>query len=179
MPRTLKPSAFALAAAALAIASAAQAGAWRYREDHNDGHILQYQDNGQPLFELMCGRGFALFARHPADARTDGKARITISSGDNKMNFDGEYLPPFEGAMNFRQLYLGHGKRDPAVYGPKWQELESRLLDVLEASGPITISAGKASYQLPPVDIDKWRKPFELCGYGFWVSPRDFPAERW
>jgi hypothetical protein len=21
--------------------------------------------------------------------------------------------------------------------------------------------------------------PFDLCGFGYWVTPKDFPAERW
>ncbi|HLG84680.1 MAG TPA: hypothetical protein VKY22_27055 [Bradyrhizobium sp.] len=179
MRRKLGLAAGALAAIACVVTTAAQAGGWRYRTDSNDGHILQYQDNGQPLFELICGRGFALFAKHPAESKTDGKARITIASGENKMSFDGEYLQPLEGAMNFRQLYLGYSRRDDAVFGPKWQKLEASLLDILAFNGPITISAGKASYQLPPIDIDKWRRPFDLCGFGYWVTPRDFPAERW
>jgi len=36
------------------------------------------------------------------------------------MSFDGEYLPPFEGAMNFRQPYLGYEKQDPVLYSKKW-----------------------------------------------------------
>jgi len=39
------------------------------------------------------------------------------------------------------------------------------------------ISAGKASYELQPIDIEHWRTPFDLCGCGLWVSPRDFPAQ--
>lgn len=169
--------AFALMVAALSLTTAAQAGNWRYHEDRNDGHILQYQEDGQTIFELACGRGFALLARHPAQSRTEGKARITLSSSGGKMNFDGEYVPPFESAMNFRQTYLGYSKQDPVVYGTKWQQLESRLLDVLDTRDSIAIASGKNSYHLPPIDIDKWRKPFDLCGYGLWVSPRDFPAE--
>ena len=78
------------------------------------------------------------------------------------MSFDGKCLPPFEGAMNFRQPYLGHEK----LYGKKWQALESRLLDVIGCSDPTTISAGKASYELQPIDIEHWRTPFDLCGCG-------------
>jgi len=29
---------------------------------------------------------------------------------------------------------------------------------------PLTISAGKNSYQLPPIDAANWRRPFERCG---------------
>jgi hypothetical protein len=179
MSRPLRLAACALTAAVIVFTTAAQAGQWRYREDKNDGHILQYQDDGKAVFELSCGRGFALLAKHPAEAKTAGKARITISSATNKMNFDGKYVEPYVGALNFWQVYLGYDKQDPAVYGTKWQKLEARLLDVLDSRTPITISSGKASYQLPPIDIDKWRRPFDLCGYGFWVSPSEFPAERW
>jgi hypothetical protein len=31
---------------------------------------------------------------------------------------------------------------------------------------PLTISAGKDSYQLPPIHAAGWRTPFERCGLG-------------
>lgn len=159
---------------------AAQAGPgrWTYHEETNDGHILAFVEEGKIVFQLTCGRGFSLLVKHPGQPKTDGKARITLAAGKNKIDLAGEYVPPAENsAANFYQSYLGYGKNDERVYGKKWQELESRLLDVIESGSGFTIAAGEASYQLPGVDIDKWRRPFELCGYGFWVSPREFPSE--
>ncbi|TPQ36489.1 hypothetical protein C2U70_12555 [Bradyrhizobium guangdongense] len=159
---------------------AAQAGPgrWTYHEESNDGHILAYVEDGKIVFELACGRGFSLLVKHPGQTKTDGKARITLVAGKTKLDLAGEYVPPAENsAANFYQSYLGYGKNDERVYGKKWQELESRLLDVIESKSGFTIAAGEANYQLRGVDIDKWRRPFELCGYGFWVSPREFPSE--
>ncbi len=168
----------AVIVACIAATTAAQAGRWTYHEDRNDGHILDYVEDGKAVFELACGRGFDLFAKHPAQAKTDGKARITLAAGAIKISLDGEFTEPADNmATNFRQAYLGYSKRDDRVYGKRWQELESRLLDVIDSRSGFTISAGEANYHVPAVDIDKWRRPFELCGYGFWVSPREFPSE--
>jgi hypothetical protein len=164
--------------ASITAAQAAPAGHWTYHEEKNDGHILAYVEDGKTVFELACGRGFALLAKHPAQAKTDGKTRITLVAGKNKMSLDGDFVPSYENSVtNFHQAYLGYGKNDERVYGKRWQELESRLLDVIDSKSGFTIAAGEASYQLPGVDIDKWRRPFDLCGYGFWVSPSEFPSE--
>jgi hypothetical protein len=32
---------------------------------------------------------------------------------------------------------------------------------MLDSQGPITVSAGKSSYQLPPIDAGDWRKGLE------------------
>jgi hypothetical protein len=171
-----------LAAAAalmlLATSTLAHAGRWTYREDRNDGHLLKYLEDEKVVFELACGRGFALLARHPAKASTDGKTRITLTAGKSRTVLAGEFVPPFgDSATNFRQAYLGHEKNDPAVYGKRWQQAEERLLDLIGSPAGFTVSAGEASYQLPAIDIERWRRPFDLCGYGFWVSPGEFPSE--
>ncbi|MGY8680902.1 hypothetical protein Q2941_24325 [Bradyrhizobium sp. UFLA05-153] len=130
------------------------------------------------MFELACGRGFSLLIKHPAQSKTDGRARLTLVAGRNNINLAGEYVPPAENsAANFYQSYLGYGKNDERVYGKRWQELESRLLDAIESKSGFTIAAGEANYHLPGVDIDKWRRPFDLCGYDFWVTPSEFPGE--
>ncbi|MCP3473679.1 hypothetical protein NLM33_25525 [Bradyrhizobium sp. CCGUVB1N3] len=164
--------------AVAATTAAAQAGRWTYHEERNDGHILAYVEDGKIVFELACGRGFSLLIKHPAQAKTDGKARLTLAAGKNNINLAGEYVPPAENsAANFYQSYLGYGKNDERVYGKRWQELESRLLDAIESKSGFTIAAGESNYHLPGVDIDKWRRPFDLCGYGFWVTPSEFPSE--
>jgi hypothetical protein len=167
--------------APITAAQAAPAGHWTYHEEKNDGHILAYVEEGKTVFELACGRGFALLIKYPGSARTEGKTRLTLVAGKTKMNLAGEYVPNDptneNSATNFYQRYLGYDKNDERVYGEKWQQLESRLLDVLDSRSGFTVAAGEASYDLPGVDIDKWRRPFDLCGYGFWVSPSEFPAE--
>ena len=169
----------AVAAGVLAISTAAQAaGRWTYREDRNDGHILSYLDDGKKVFELYCGRGFGLLIKHPSSTKTDGKARLTLAAGKTRIELNGEFVPSYENSVtNFQQAYLGYGKNDPRVYGKRWQEAESRLLDLIGSEGGFIVSAGATNYLVPAIDIDKWRRPFELCGYGFWVSPREFPAE--
>src|SRR5690242_768559 len=77
---------------------AAQAGTgrWTYHEESNDGHILAYVEDGKIVFELACGRGFSLLVKHPGQAKTDGKARITLVAGKTKLELAGEYVPPAE-----------------------------------------------------------------------------------
>ncbi len=158
----------------IAFATPAAAGAWKYQVIPNDGHVLTFTDEGQVTFYLGCGRGFALQLKYPGEPRKEGKARITISSGNTKMTFDGEFVPPvavevpvpMNFATEFAQTYLGYAKNDPRVYGKKWLALRARFYAVLGAGEPLTISAGKTSYQLPAIDAANWRKPFERCGLG-------------
>jgi hypothetical protein len=154
------------------LAPAADAGSWKYQVIPNDGHVLTFTDDGKVTFYLGCGRGFALQLKYPGEARKEGKARITISNGNTKMTFDGEFVPPvtvevpvpMNFATEFAQTYLGYAKHDPQVYGKKWLALRARLYALLGSGQPLTISAGKDSYQLPPIDAANWRQPFERCG---------------
>jgi hypothetical protein len=156
------------------LAPAADAGGWKYQVVPNDGHVLTYTDDGKVTFYLGCGRGFALQLKYPGEAGKEGKARITISNGNTKMTFDGEFVPnvvvevpvPMNFATEFAQTYLGFAKNDPRVYGKKWLALRARFYALLGSGQPLTISAGKDSYQLPPIDAADWRKPFERCGLG-------------
>jgi hypothetical protein len=157
------------------LAPAADAGGWKYQVVPNDGHVLTYSEDGKITFYLGCGRGFALQLKYPGEAKEEGKARVTIASGNNtKMTFDGEFVPnvtvevpvPMNFATEFAQTYLGYAKNDPQVYGKKWLALRARLYALLGSGQPLTISAGKDSYQLPPIDAANWRKPFERCGLG-------------
>jgi hypothetical protein len=157
-------------AALLTFASPAAAGTWKYEVDRNDGHELTFIEDGRVTFYLGCGRFFALQAKYPGKAKEEGKARITISSAKASMVFDGEFVPPvkidvpkpMDFATEFAQTYLGYAKNDPRVYGKSWLAKRARLYAML-GSGQ-TISAGKDSYQLPPVDAANWRTPFERCG---------------
>jgi hypothetical protein len=154
--------------------SPATAGSWKYQVVPNDGHVLTYTDDGKVTFYLGCGRGFALQTRYPGKAKKEGKARIVISNAKNKMTFDGEFVPPVDVqvpvpmnfATEFAQTYLGYAKNDPKVYSKPWLATRSRFYALLGAGDPLTISAGKNSYQLPPIDVAGWRAPFDGCGLG-------------
>jgi hypothetical protein len=156
------------------LAPAADADGWKYQVIPNDGHVLTYTDDGKVTFYLGCGRGFALQLKYPGEAGKEGKARITISNGNTKMTFDGEFVPPvtvevpvpMNFATEFAQTYLGYAKHDPQVYGKKWLALRARLYALLGSNQPLTIAAGNSRYQLPPIDAPNWRKPFERCGLG-------------
>ena len=159
-------------AALLTFATPAAAGTWNYGIDRNDGHELTFIEDGKVTFYLGCGRFFALHAKYPGNAKEEGKARITISSAKASMILDGEFVPhgkvqvpePMELATEFAQNYLGYAKNDSRVYGKNWLAKRARLYAMLGSGRPVTISAGKDSYQLPPVDAANWRTPFERCG---------------
>jgi len=161
-------------AALLTFATPAAAGTWKYEVDRNDGHELTFNEDGKVTFYLGCGRFFALQVKYPGKAKEEGKARITISAGKATMAFDGEFVPPvkvevpkpMDFATEFAQTYLGYAKNDPRVYGKRWLALRARLYALLGSGEPLKISAGKDSYQLPPVDAANWRTPFERCGLG-------------
>jgi hypothetical protein len=158
----------------IGVAPASAAGAWQYQVIPNDGHVLTYADDGKVTFYLGCGRGFALHAKYPGAAAKEGKARITISNGKDEMALDGDFEEPvavkdpvpMNFATEFRQSYLGYAKQDDRVYGKKWLALRARLYALIGSGEPLTVTAGKDSYQLPPVDAPNWRKPFATCGLG-------------
>ena len=110
--------------------------------------------------------------RYPGTPKEDGKARVAISSGKSTMTFDGEFVPNVkvdvpvrrDYATSFRQQWLGYGKNDDRVYGRRWLAKRARLYALLASGKPLTIAAGKSSYQLPPIDAANWRTPFERCG---------------
>jgi hypothetical protein len=49
------------------------------------------------------------------------------------------------------------------VFGTKWNATKARLLNMLDSNGPIMVSAGKSSYQLPAIDAGEWHKGLETC----------------
>ena len=176
MSRLAHSSSFAITACVLAalvtLATPAAAGTWKYEIVKNDGHELTYTEDGKVTFYLGCGRFFALQVKYPGEAKKEGKARITISAAKQKMAFDGEFVPnvkvevpvPMDLATEFAQTYLGYAKNDPRVYGKRWLALRSRFYALLGSGEPLTIAAGKSSYQFPPIDAANWRTPFERCG---------------
>jgi hypothetical protein len=163
-----------IALCGIGCAPASAAGGWKYQVIPNDGHVLTYSEADRVTFYLGCGRSFALHVKYPGEAKKDGKAHITIANETTKMEFDGEFEEPFDAkdpvpmnfATQFRQSYLGYAKQDDRVYGKKWLALRSQFYALLGSGEPLTISAGKDSYQLPPVDAANWRKPFATCGLG-------------
>lgn len=153
-------SSLALVSLGLAPASAA----WKHEVVPNNGDELTYRENGKLVFYLGCGRGFALHVKYPGQASKEGKADIAISTARGRMTFNGEFEDPdVFGGTDFSQAYLGYLHSDPQVFGKKWNATKARLLDMLDSHGPITVSAGKNSYQLPAIDAGDWHNALETC----------------
>jgi len=142
------------------------AGSWKYELDAQDHSILTYREDGKVMFFLGCGHAFALHAKYPGEAKKEGDdASIVIASGKKSMTFKGKFEEPSEDLpTTFMQFDLGYRRQDPALYGKKWEALRDRLLDLLDSGKSLTISAGRESYTLPPVDAANWRKPLAQCG---------------
>jgi hypothetical protein len=52
------------------------------------------------------------------------------------------------------------------VFGKKWNAKKARVLDILDSHGPITISGGDTSYQLPAINAgSNWHKAIEECKF--------------
>lgn len=152
----------------------ASAGTWKHEYISNDGNVLTYTEDGKVIFYMGCGRGFAIAAKYPGKARKEGDAEIAISTSRGRMTFKGEFEEPVEVqdpvpmnfATTFHQTYLGLRKNDPRVFGDAWNAKKARVLDMLDAHGPITISAGKDSYQLPAIDVTSdWHKAIDVCKF--------------
>ena len=164
MRKRLTRLASLFAAGWLALATPAGAGDWKHQVVANNGDELSYRDNGKLVFYLGCGRGFALHVKYPGPAKKQGEAAIAISTAKGRMTFNGEFEDPetFEGT-DFRQTYLGYLKSDPRVFGKQWNAIKSRLLDMLDAQGPVTIAAGDHSYRLPPIEAGDWSRGLKAC----------------
>jgi hypothetical protein len=154
--------------------SPAFAGTWKYEFVQNDGHVVTYVEDGKTIFYIGCGRGFALHAKYPSTPKTEGDATIQIATARDRVTFKGEFEEPIEAtdpvpgnfATTFVQTYLGYAKRDPRVFGKAWDAQKARVLDMLDSHSPITISAGKDSYQLPAIDAgDDWHKKLDACQF--------------
>jgi len=156
----------ALMASLTAPVSPALAGSWIYElEMPREAPTLKYVDGDKATFLMGCGHAFGLHLKYPGVAKKDGAASITIAAGKRKMTFKGEFEEPFEDVdATFVQWDLGYRRQDPDLYTKKWDAVRDRLLDLLDSGARLTISAGKDSYELPPVDAKNWRKPFEECG---------------
>ena len=148
-----------------AIVAPAMAGTWKYELDSREHSILSYEEDGKATFLIGCGRAFGLHAKYPGQARKSGDATITLASSGKSMTFKGEFEEPDdESATTFLQFDLGFRRQDPELYGKRWKVQRDRLLDLLNSGKELTISAGKASYKLPPVDAKDWRKALGGCG---------------
>ena len=156
----------ALALALLTAPSLASAGSWKLEFDNRDLPSLSYRDQGKVTFMLGCGRALGLHARYPGEAGHAGKATITIGNGRKSMKLVGEFeeISADDDATNFVQWDLGYSRQDPDLFGKRWERAEARLLDLMEKASPLTISTGKASYQLPRIDAAGWRAAIEKCG---------------
>jgi hypothetical protein len=146
--------------------SPASAGSWKYKESKSGNPGLTYSENGKATFLFGCGRAVGLHVKYPGEAKKEGNATIAISTAKTSMSFDGKFEAPFEdsGAVNFVQWDLGFSRQDPEIYGERWNQIKSQLLDMLDSGKPLTISAGSDSYRLPPNHVKNWRSLFDDCG---------------
>ncbi len=156
----------ALVASLFALATPALAGAWKFQREARGHPELRYIEDGKTTFYIGCGHAFGLHLKYPGTPGENEKpASIAITSGKSSMTFNGQFSEPFEDmATTFLQWDLGYARQDPDLYGKKWDVVRNRLLDLLDTGQPLSISAGKDSYMLPPNNAKKWRKPFEDCG---------------
>jgi hypothetical protein len=147
------------------IVAPAQAGSWKYERDKQDHAILTYSENDKVTFFLGCGHTFALHVKYPGQAKTEGDASIVIATARQSMTLKGDFEELSDDlATTFAQYDLGYVRQDPALYGRKWEKLRDRLLDLMDSGRKLTISAGKDSYTLPPIDAKGWRKALGECG---------------
>jgi hypothetical protein len=153
---------------------ASAAGGWKHQYVSNDGNVLTYTEDDKVIFYMGCGRGFAISVRYPGKAKKEGDAEITIATSKGRMAFKGEFEEPIKVsdpapmnfATTFHQAYLGYLHSDPYVFGKQWNAKKAAVLDMLDAHGPITISAGKNSYQLPAIDVTSdWHKAIDECKF--------------
>jgi hypothetical protein len=149
----------------LAISPAAAADGWKFEPDSRDNPILNYAENGKTVFSIGCGRAFGLEAKYPGVSRKEGRATIAIANSKTSMRFDGEFdIPENDGGMDFIQWDLGFRRQDPELYGKRWNRIKTRLLDLIGSGEPLTVSAERRSYKIPPVAVSGWRAPFKACG---------------
>jgi hypothetical protein len=161
----MRAIALALVIAGLVVAPA-EAGTWKYGLDQQEHRELSYvEEDGKATFFIGCGRAFALHVKYPGEVKTQGETSVTLTSGKNRMTFKGEFEEPADDlATTFYQYDLGYRRQVLELYRKKWKAQRDRLLDLLDSGKPLTISAGKASYTLPPVDAKEWRKAIGQCG---------------
>jgi hypothetical protein len=175
LPSSSPAKACAVAALIVTLAaSPAAAGSWKHEYVANDGNVLTYTDDGKTTFYMGCGRGFAIAVKYPGTAKKDGDAEITITTSKGKQTLKGEFEEPIEVqdpvprnfATTFRQVNLNYPHADSRIFGKEWNAKKARLLDLLDAHSPITISAGKASYQLPAIDVGAdWHNLLDVCKF--------------
>lgn len=117
------------------------------------------------VFLLGCGRAFGLHARYPGRPRKSGKASISIGSAPYRMTLVGEFEEADgDDLTTFVQWDLGFSRRDPELFGKRWERIRSRLLSLIERADPLVISAARGEYRLPRLDAPNWRSAIEKCG---------------
>lgn len=143
----------------------AAAGSWKFERDTRDHPSLSFTDNGKLQFLLGCGRAVGLHVKYPGTAARSGKASITISSGRASMKLKGEFQEPdADEETTFLQWDLGFSRQDPELFGPRWNRMYLRLLDLIDSGQPLVVSNGKESLRLPPADAAGWKKGLAECG---------------
>lgn len=141
------------------------AGSWRLEFDSRELPSLSYAKDGKIVFQIGCGRAFGLHAKYPGVPAKSGKASISIGAGHSRMSLIGEFEEPNgDDQTTFVQWDLGFSRRDPELFGERWDSVRSRLLSFIEKADPLIISAARSEYRLPRVDAPGWRSAIEKCG---------------
>jgi hypothetical protein len=140
-------------------------GSWKFEVDQRGHPTLSFSESGKVQFLVGCGRAFGLHAKYPGKAKKSGTASITIANARKRLKLPGEFEEPdAEDATNFVQWDLGFSRQDPELFGKRWSQVQSRLLDLIGSGETLTISSGKDNYRLPPVDVSNWKTPLAKCG---------------
>ncbi len=148
-----------------AFAQAGHAGSWKLEFDSRELPSVSYSEDGKIVFLIGCGRAFGLHAKYPGTPRPSGKASISIGSARSRMKLIGEFEEADgDDRTTFVQWDLGFSRRDPGLFGKRWDRIQSRLLSVIERADPLVISAARSEYRLPRVDAPNWRSAIEKCG---------------
>jgi hypothetical protein len=142
-------------------------GAWKFVVDERDHPVLTYSESGKEIFYVGCGRAFGVHANYPGAQRRKGAAALTIASAKTRMRLKGE-IDEREagetGPAQFTQWDLGYRRQDPNLFEKPWHALKNRLFNLLDSGRPLTISAERGKYVLPPVDAPNWKARFnEIC----------------
>jgi hypothetical protein len=77
MSRAIKRFVGLTAIAWLGLSPASAAGTSKHEVVPNNGDELTYGEDGKLIFYLGCGRGFALHAKYPGQARKEGEANLS------------------------------------------------------------------------------------------------------
>jgi hypothetical protein len=102
---------------------------------------------------MGCDRGFSLAAKYPGKANKRRRRGNCDPDLQRPQDVQGQFEVPIEVqqpvpmnlATTFRQIYLGYLQPRSRVLTKEWNAKKARILNMLDAKGPITISAERQS----------------------------------